>query len=45
MSIKKMTVIIFIVVISSTIITAKNFDSYCSKGDSIQMTPQEIIIA
>jgi ketosteroid isomerase-like protein len=45
LSIKKISVIIFIVVISSTIIISKNSDSYCSKGDTTHMTPQEIIIA
>ncbi|GAB6283572.1 MAG: hypothetical protein STSR0008_23500 [Ignavibacterium sp.] len=45
MFIKKMYVIIFIVVISSKILIANNSDSYYSKGDSTQMTPQEIIIA
>lgn len=45
MFIKKLAVVIFIVQISSTILTANNSDFYCSKGDSIQMTPQEKIIA
>ena len=45
MFIKKMCVIIFIIVISSTILTANNSDFYYSKGDSVQMTSQEIIIA
>jgi len=45
MLIKKMSVIIFMVGISSTILTANNSDFYYSKGDSTQMTPQEIIIA
>jgi len=45
MFIIKMSVIIFIVVISSTIVIANNSDFYYSKGDSTQMTPQEIIIA
>lgn len=45
MFIKKLSLIIFIVVIASTIIKANNFDFNYSKGDSIQMTPQEIIIA
>ena len=45
MFIKKMSVIFFVVVISSTILAAKNSVFYYSKGDSTQMTPQEIIIA
>ncbi|MFA7422061.1 MAG: nuclear transport factor 2 family protein [Melioribacteraceae bacterium] len=45
MFIKKLYLIIFIVEISSTILTANNSDFNYSKGDSTQMTPQEIIIA
>ena len=43
--IQKLFVIIFVVEILSTIDKANNSDSYYSKGDSTQMTPQEIIIA
>lgn len=45
MFIKKNSVIIFLAVISSTTLIAKNSDFYYSKGDSTQMTSQEIIIA
>lgn len=45
MFIKKISVIIFIVVISSKILIGNNSDFYYSKGDSTQMTPQEIITA
>lgn len=45
MFIEKLSLIIFIVVIVSTIIKANNSDFNYSRGDSIQMTPQEIIIA
>jgi hypothetical protein len=45
MFIKKLSLIIFIVEISSTILIANNSDSYYSKGDLTQMTPQEKIIA
>ena len=45
MFIKKMTVVIFIVVLSSKILIANSPDFYNSKGDTIQMTPREIIIA
>jgi len=45
MFIKKLSVIIFIVVNTSTILTANNTDSYYSKGDSTKMTSHEIIIA
>ncbi|MBU0475491.1 MAG: nuclear transport factor 2 family protein [Bacteroidetes bacterium] len=44
MFVKKMAVISFIVVISSIVLIANNSDFYYSKGDSTQMTPQEIII-
>jgi ketosteroid isomerase-like protein len=46
MLVSKMSIVtIIIFVISSTIIIAGNSDFYLSKGDSTQMTPQEIIIA
>lgn len=45
MFIKKMSAAIFIVIVSSTIITANNSDFYSSIGDSTQVTPQKIIIA
>ncbi len=45
MFIKKMFVLIFLVVFSSTILIANNSDFYSSKGDSTQMTQQEKIIA
>ena len=45
MFIKKLSVIIFIVEISSTILIANNSDFCYSKGDSTQMKPQERIIA
>lgn len=45
MFVKKMSVINFIILMSSTILFANNSDFYSSKGDSTQMTPQESIIA
>ncbi|HSD64720.1 MAG TPA: nuclear transport factor 2 family protein [Ignavibacteriaceae bacterium] len=44
MLVKKFFIIIFIIVISSTILGANNLEFH-SKGDTSQMTSQEIIIA